>query len=346
MPDLRTIKILLFADTHLGFDYPIRPRIERRRRGYDFFSNFDYLLQYAIDNKIDVVVHGGDLFFRTKIPGRIVSMVYERLLKFAEHGIPMFIVPGNHESSRLPESLLTQHPNIYIFSKAETYTLNISGVRVSLSGFPFVRHNIRDKFNSILNKLNVNSIPADIKLLCMHQAVEGAQVGPSNFTFRNGEDVIRIKDLHGNFDCILSGHIHRMQILPKNYKNTNRIPLLIYPGSIERTSFAEKDEEKGFFIIKFRNSGEDWKLDELKFIKLPTRQMVDLNFYCDSIDESLIESQLKSLLLKIENDAIVRINCPYENTMKFLTSKLLRDIAPASTNVYLKGMRNIAEQKE
>jgi len=314
LSDLRTIKILLFADTHLGFDYPIRPRIERRRRGYDFFSNFDIILQYAVDNKIDIVVHGGDLFFRTKVPKRIVSMVYERLLKFAAHGIPIFIVPGNHESSRLPESLLMQHPNIYIFSEAETHTLNINGVRVSLSGFPFVRHNIRDEFNSILNSLNDNPTPADIKLLCMHQAVEGAQVGPSNFTFRYGEDVIRIKDLHGDFDYILSGHIHRMQILPKNFKNNNCVPPLIYPGSIERTSFAEKDEEKGFFILDFRYDGKCWSLDKLEFIKLPSRPMVDLNFYCDSLNGSTIKVKLKSVLSKIDRNAIVRINCPNENT--------------------------------
>ena len=346
MPDLRTIKILLFADTHLGFDYPIRPRIERRRRGYDFFSNFDYILQYAIDNKIDIVVHGGDLFFRTKVPGRIVSMVYERLLKFAEQGIPIFIVPGNHESSRLPESLLTQHPNIYIFSKAETYTLNISGVRVSISGFPFVRHNIRDKFSSIINNLNDNVVLADIKLLCMHQAVEGAQVGPSNFTFRNSKDVIRLKDLPGYFDCLLSGHIHRMQILPKNFENTSSYPPLIYPGSIERTSFAEKDEEKGFYKINFNNNREVWNLGKLEFIKLPARPMVDLNFYCDSLNSSVIKNQLKTLLLKNDRNAIVRINCPNESIKKFITSKLLRDIAPKSMNVNLKEMRNITELKE
>ena len=74
--------------------------------------------------------------------------------------------------------------------------------------------------------------------------------------------------------------------------------------------------------------------------------MVDLNFYSNSIEKSLIESQLRSLLLKINADAIVRINCPYENTKKILTSKLLRDISPKSMNVNLKGMRNIAEQKE
>jgi hypothetical protein len=35
------IRILLIADTHLGFDLPFRPRINRRRKGPDFFANFE-----------------------------------------------------------------------------------------------------------------------------------------------------------------------------------------------------------------------------------------------------------------------------------------------------------------
>jgi hypothetical protein len=34
------IRILLIADTHLGFDLPFRPRINQRRRGPDFFRQF------------------------------------------------------------------------------------------------------------------------------------------------------------------------------------------------------------------------------------------------------------------------------------------------------------------
>ena len=45
------MKILFFSDTHLGFDYPIRPRIVRRRRGQDFFNNFERVLKYSLENK-------------------------------------------------------------------------------------------------------------------------------------------------------------------------------------------------------------------------------------------------------------------------------------------------------
>jgi DNA repair exonuclease SbcCD nuclease subunit len=106
------IRILLCADTHLGFDEPIRPRVERRRRGPDFFDNFQRVLDSARDRRVDLVVHGGDLFFRSRVPPAIVDRVYRMLLSFAGGGIPLLIVPGNHERSVLPQSLFLSHPDI------------------------------------------------------------------------------------------------------------------------------------------------------------------------------------------------------------------------------------------
>jgi hypothetical protein len=33
------VRVLLLADSHLGFDLPVRPRSNRRRRGHDFLAN-------------------------------------------------------------------------------------------------------------------------------------------------------------------------------------------------------------------------------------------------------------------------------------------------------------------
>ena len=85
---MKCIRITLLADTHLGFDYPLRPRIKRNRRGYDFFNNFDRVLQIARENHSDLVIHGGDFFFRSKVPESIVQIAYEKLLEFASTGIP------------------------------------------------------------------------------------------------------------------------------------------------------------------------------------------------------------------------------------------------------------------
>src|SRR3972149_3199831 len=106
-----SLKVVFIIDTHLGFDYPIRPRVPMRRRGDDFFANFQYVLDYAVRTRPDMVVHGGDLFFRTRVPQRVVDMAYAQLSAFAQSNIPLLLVPGNHERSRLPTSLWLTDPN-------------------------------------------------------------------------------------------------------------------------------------------------------------------------------------------------------------------------------------------
>jgi DNA repair exonuclease SbcCD nuclease subunit len=54
------IRIPFLADTHLGFDLPFRLRIQRHRRGPEFFANFERTLMPALQGRVDCVVHGGD----------------------------------------------------------------------------------------------------------------------------------------------------------------------------------------------------------------------------------------------------------------------------------------------
>jgi hypothetical protein len=41
------MRVLFVSDTHLGIDMPTRPRVTRRRRGEDFFRNFERALAVA-----------------------------------------------------------------------------------------------------------------------------------------------------------------------------------------------------------------------------------------------------------------------------------------------------------
>ena len=84
------IRILLLADTHLGFDLPFHSRVERRRRGHDFFANTARALEPALRGEVDLVVHGGDLFYRTRVPPALVELALAPLLRVAEAGCPSF----------------------------------------------------------------------------------------------------------------------------------------------------------------------------------------------------------------------------------------------------------------
>ena len=273
-----SVRALFLADTHLGFDMPLRPRVEKRRRGPDFFRVFDYALETGLREKVDFVLHGGDLFHRSRVSQGIVSRAIESIEKIAAAGIPFFIVPGNHERSALPSPLFWSIPNVHIFLAPETFRFTSAGKKIALSGFPFHRRDVCRSFARLLSETNWGEEESDLRLLCMHQTVEGAVVGPTDYTFRGGPDVIPGRMIPRGFAAILSGHIHRMQVLGRGGGRERRSTPVLYPGSTERTSFAEMGEDKGFLLVEFepdRRSGG--RLVRSIFRETPARPMTSID---------------------------------------------------------------------
>jgi len=231
------MRILLVADTHIGFDLPRRSRVTRRRRGHDFLANFRQALIPALRGDVDMVIHGGDLLFRSIVPPATVEMAMAPLIEVASAGVPVYLVPGNHERSRIPLHLWATHPRVHVFDCPRTFHHQVGARSIAISGFPHIR-DIRTCFPSVVEASGHHPGSTDAALLCMHQATEGARVGPGHFTFRDGRDVVRGCDIPRSFDAVFSGHIHRAQVLRRDlHRNLLPVPV-IYPGSVERTSWA------------------------------------------------------------------------------------------------------------
>ena len=279
------LRILLVADTHIGFDLPLRPRVERRRRGHDFVANFQRALQPALRGDVDLVLHGGDLFDRSRVPPALVDLAMEPLVRVAQSGTPVYVVPGNHERARIPLHLWSAHPNLHIFHQPRTFLHQGPGGTVALVGFPFARR-ICERFADLVRQARAGAPRADYALLCMHQTVEGSQVGPGDFTFRRGRDIIPGRDLPTGFDAVLSGHIHRPQVLTHDLAARRLAAPVIYPGSVERTSFAERDEDKGYAVVTLGHPGEPVRVD---FCSLPARPMVSLMLDPPAPDRAALE---------------------------------------------------------
>lgn len=226
-----SIRILLIADTHLGL-------------GEEHFSAYARALEHARD--VDLVVHGGDVLYRSRVKPGLVFRAFEPLKRIADGGVPVVVVPGNHERSAIPYPLLAMHPRIHIFDRPRTFQLRVNDTTVAISGFPCERNGIRERFATLLDACGAPE--ADIRLLALHQSVEGAQVGPVNFTFRDGPDVIPRRVIPRRFAAVLAGHIHRHQLLDAGAP-------VFYPGATERTSSAEIGETKGCVKLTLDRKG-------------------------------------------------------------------------------------------
>jgi exonuclease SbcD len=314
------VRVLFVSDTHLGFDLPSRPRVVRRRRGDDFFQNFERALAPARTGEVDVVVHGGDLLYRSRVPAWLAEAALAPLKQLAESRVPVLLVPGNHERSRMPFPLLAFHERLHVFDRPRTVMLDARGVRVAFMGFPYT-HDIRRRFPEILAALNRESLSADVRVLCLHQCIEGATCGPGNFTFRFGTDVIRTADLPRNVTVGLSGHIHRHQVLQPVGG-----PPIVYAGSTERTSFAEATETKGFVVMELARSG----LRSFEFRALPARTMVTRTVSFADADDVTVHRRLAAAIESTPGDAVVQLRVT-GRVPSALTAATIRALAGART---------------
>ncbi len=285
----------------------------------------------------DCVVHGGDLFFRSKIPKALIPLVYDPLIELAESGIPVILVPGNHERGRFPAPLLLGHPRLMVFDSPRCFELSLQGSRFQFTGFPFRRGEIRSAFAQLLEETGYLSRSADQRILCLHQAVDGCRV--ANHVFRNSSDVICRSGIPHHFSAVLCGHIHRFQVLPRFQHNSREYPPVIFSGSTERTSFQEMHEEKGCVMLHFHDSSSaSVHLQRLQFIPLPARPMVDLK-----VNQPIVSAESGAALLRrklsiIPKNAVVRITADSEQISKFpelFRGVRLRELAPDTMNIQL-----------
>ncbi len=338
-----SIRILQLGDSHLGFDTPSRPRVERRRRGDDFLANYHRALAPALAGEVDVVLHGGDVFHHPRISAAVVDLAFAPLRRIAGAGIPVMVVPGNHERSHIPHGLLAMHPGIHVFQQPRTVELSVRGQRVAVGGFPYAR-NVRRAMPELVAATGCRQARADIRLLCVHHCVDGAVVGPGERVFSDEADVIRGADLPVDVAAVLSGHIHRHQVLTADSRGRPLPVPVMYAGSIERTSFAEIDETKGYLITELEPGPSGGRVAGWRHHPLPARPLIERTVQAGGADRRSLESRVHAALQGLPDDAVVRVVVRGEvaaGAAAVLAAARLRRLVAPTVNISLAG-RGIA----
>ena len=112
---------------------------------------------------------------------------------------------------------------------------------------------------------------------------------------------------------------------------------VLYPGSTDRTSFAEREEQKGYLLLELAE-GEPvrWRL-----VPLPTRPMLNVPLPLGPD----LRGQLQRRLASLPPDAIVRLqpDGPLPAAAwSALGSRSLRTVAPAGMSVSVAGQQRRA----
>ena len=252
------MKILATADSHFGYKSG-RTAQAKKLITQRMFDVFQEVMQKAKSENVDLVLHGGDMFNRSQPKKEVVSKAYSFIENLADEEIPFIGIPGNHDRSKLPESLLNFfNKNIYLINKYSSIEIN----GLVILGFPYISTNPQLLVNKT-DKIAKNNPNKSYVILC-HQLFDGAMFGPRPHIFMNRSDTLVTNDLPLNVKLVISGHVHRSQTLQ------NRV---FYTGSLERTSFMEIVEPKGYLIIDIEEDYVDVRFKQLKSLPMEVLEL-------------------------------------------------------------------------
>jgi DNA repair exonuclease SbcCD nuclease subunit len=134
------------------------------------------------------------------------------------------------------------------------------------------------------------------------------------------------------FDAVLSGHMHRAQVLREETRGRN----VYYPGSTERTAFAEREETKGFLILTC-GIRENRKRMECDFVPLPVRPMRAERIPAPGTSAGL-ERRLRRMAETLTPDTVLRLDVegvPVPGGYARL-SAMVREIFPPAMNLEIR----------
>jgi len=146
----------------------------------------------------------------------------------------------------------------------------------------------------------VESIDVGINSILMaHVFTEGVKLSGGDIDLLPTEPHIKPTMLHGKpFDYIALGHIHRYQQVVAN-------PATVYAGSLQRITFAEEGESKGFVDVQITRNSErtqvKWNFIPVKATRFVT---IDVNICGHENAMEVAENKILSTPMK---DAVVRI---------------------------------------
>ena len=320
------MRILHFADLHLGvenYNAGINPETGLSTRLHDFLNALDEVVEYALSNKVDLVLFCGDAY-KSREPSQTHQREFaRRIWKLSSHGIGVLLLTGNHD---LPNAIgrattveifkTLSIPNVFVANTLSTHKIDTRNGTIQIVALPWARRSallsrestknlsseeVNEKLEATLTDLlEQETTGLDPKLpaiLAAHITVANAKYGSErSMIMGNDYSLLQSNVANSKFDYVALGHIHKKQVLGDN-------PPIVYVGSLQRIDFSEEDDEKGFFIVDISQK----RKTKFDFVPVTARRFVTIKVELGEQEAAPTEAVLKAISRYDVTDAIVRI---------------------------------------
>ncbi len=331
MTEAQALRILHFSDLHIGVENygRIDPATGLSTRLADFLGALDQVVDFAIDQKVDLFLLAGDAY-----KGRDPSQTHQRefasrLYRVASAGIPVFILVGNHDlpnaSSRANAVEIfptLQVPNVHIGDNLQTYLVPTPAGPLQIVAVPWprrgrlitreesrgltidqVRAEIESRMTAAIG-LRIGELDPGIPaILTGHVTVNGSTTGTERSMMLGNDHVRLASTLHRpELEYVALGHIHKHQVLRREH------PVMAYSGSLQRVDFSEEADEKGFCVVDLDPSApQGQRLTGFRFQPVAARRFVTIDAEVPPGEPDPTAAVLRAIARRDVADAVVRV---------------------------------------
>jgi DNA repair exonuclease SbcCD nuclease subunit len=231
--------ILHTSDTHLGY-----AQFDLLERENDVYEAFNEVIETAVKDRVDAVIHSGDIFHVPKPGGRPLVKLAEGVKTLADKGIKFYFNFGEHDANQVWGT-----PSSYLFHKLGLATY-IGDGRPVIDGDLMVvgfqkrkKGNVDDLFEAFKEADEAaRQHPEKKKVAVIHQGL---------YELHKFGGEITANDLPRRFDYYAMGHLH-------DHSESRFEQLggpLCYPGSLDPTDVEGiHDFKKGFYMVDLSGS--------------------------------------------------------------------------------------------
>jgi DNA repair exonuclease SbcCD nuclease subunit len=240
------VKVAALGDAHLGrsyYSYTTPDGFNQRER--DFELSFEAAVELALAQSPDLVVWLGDVFDHPRPTYRSYRVAQRAMARIRDHGVPLVVITGNHDTPRLPG---TGSPYSAL---ADTFTDVRFAHRMAYERFEFpglVVHAVPqmltvDATLDALAEARLSRSHDRTNLLLTHPRVP--QVEPHHADIN--EIVVDAGLIKSSADLALLGHYHF---------HTKVDAGIWYAGATDTFSFADDPEVAKGIVVLDTGTGE------------------------------------------------------------------------------------------
>ena len=317
------MRILHLADLHLGIENygRINPATGLHSRLHDYLDRLDEAISMAITEQVHLVLIAGDIY-KNRAPNPTHQREFARRIhRLRSASIPVFILTGNHDIS---PALGRAHSveifdalgvdGVTIADRAKLFVVDTPAGKLQIIALPWItrhtlmtqemmrgasfaaieqemRRRVEQFIEDSARKLD-RTLPA---LIAFHGSLDGAQLGTER-AMTLGQEMVLPRSLlaQPGVAYVAMGHIHKHQLLYHD-------PPMVYPGSLDRVDFGERDDPKGCVLVTIEHGRAHWE-----FRPLAARPFVSIEKDVRGSSDPL--GQLRTLIARHNlQEAVVRV---------------------------------------